>query len=343
MSYAETICDIVSIQLRDIHNFTLKQETDGLVHTCWLNGSICELDGIRYFCYRTEQKPYFRNPRIHICQVDERFIPISEHFTLNVKTNELGWSIAFRNGDKDFNRAEDPRLFTHNGELYVFYTDGYKIGYGKINTVFNGEELVDAQLGENYWLKPPAIKMNDNYDGRMKNWSPFSKDGYIHALYCSSPVIFVKLDKGDIIETILPKYDIIQDLGWKWGFVKGGTPLYPWTNNRYITFFHSTQMYNGKRLYIVGTMTFDMDTLEPLQISRHPLIMPIINHDIGRIADNPNYILFPSGAIQNEVGFFISMGFNDYCNKLIFVNNNIIEYNLTYPVNILEKILDKSV
>lgn len=328
-----TLCDFTSAEMQPIYNFLLKRQTDGLTHTHYLNGSVAKLGDRCYFCYRTEQQPFFRKPRIHLCQINEGFAPISEHFTLETHGNTRGWRFDFRQYP-DYMRAEDPRLFVHGGYLWVMWCDGFKMGYAQIHLNHDGEILTDAYIDDIFFPKPPNVQLGNNYDLREKNWSPFEHKEELWVLYASDPFIFCKLKGDAIVETVTYS----NPFNWRWGFIKGGTPLIP-VGDRYVTFFHSTKLYQGQgdnkinmNMYMMGALTFDRETLRPLQISRYPLAIPIPDSDPGRINEG-SYILFPAGVIRVRNGYWVSLGYNDHTNKVLFVSDSVLEYNLTYMYN----------
>lgn len=320
----DTICDKTVLNMHSIHNCFLKSFPG--YGTKYFNGSVVEYRGRIYFAYRTEHRPYFLHPRIHICELDQTLVPKSDHYTLEVKGNSQGWRLDFRIRAEDINRAEDPRLVVHQDRLYVFFCDGFKMAYAPV--IISSEQAI--RLGDIVYPKPPGLAMDRNHDGREKNWSPVSYKGHLWVLYCMQPnIVFMNLTQTDGQgQTQTQTMTHRNKFNWKWGYLKGGTPLVK-HGNKYYTFFHSTRVINGHIMYFMGAMTFDSD-LKPLQISRYPIAAPVPDGDPGRISKN-SYVLFPAGVLVNseQQRFEVSLGYNDYCNKMLYITFDELDYNLS--------------
>lgn len=338
MQYGSILCDYTSRNLIPIMSFMHKQQTIlpyGVVlnHSHQLNGSICKYRDKMYYAYRTEQKPYFVNPLIHICEVDYRYMPVGETSTLFFpNASERGWRYQFKiecGGIMSKYRQEDPRLVVVGNDLYLVFGDGFKMGYTRLSISDVGQITVDHDI----YPKPPVINTNSNHDLREKNWSPFDYHGELWFLYSYRPLIFCKGAGHDIIRH--DYVDMYEKWEEKYGYMKGGTPLMPdpSMNGDYITFFHSTkefrinQMNKNQVCYIIGAAVFDKYTLKPKRISRYPITIPDIE-------DNPNrlnkwfQVLFPAGLARENDNWLVSMGVNDCMNGILRVSKETLEYNL---------------
>ena len=221
------------------------------------------------------------------------------------------------------NRAEDPRLVSVGNTLYIFWTDGFKMYYG----ILDPETL---QLTSQWIPKPPHVPdlvMDKKFDGREKNWSPFSRDGELWFIYSYSPFVCCRLSEGIIVETRRHECKPF----WKWGFIKGGTPALQ-TTNGYITFFHST-LRGDCNYYHCGAFEFD-ENLEPTRISAYPIIAPCPDKD--RLRNNTSYVVFPGGVIDTGDSYIISYGYNDRSNKIAAISYADLEYNLVPIIEIPE-------
>ena len=325
-----TLCDTVPQFNRAIPSILLKKSTGDLIHEAYLNGSICKYRDMYLFAYRTDQRPWCTQPRIHIVQVDETLIPISNNITLTVATNKQAWRVDYTgqcNADSG-QRAEDPRLVVVGDDLFIFWTDGFKLYYGQLDLVIdNNNKVVDASIRQVYTPKPPYVEellMDPKYDGREKNWTPFDRDGQLWIIYCFEPFICCRLRDGVITETV--RHDDVF-LNWKHGFVKGGTPAILWKDNEYITIFHSSiRDKTGINYYYAGALTFDQETLKPTQVSRYPIIAPYPDSDCKR--PNTSYVIFPCGLLMQDDLLLISYGYNDHTVKVHASSRKAIDYNL---------------
>ena len=131
-------CDQTELDLPIIPNCLLKQRTvlphgQVLNHTHFFNGSSVKYKGFTLFAYRTEQDPYFVNPLVHICELRNHGAPVGQHYTFKPNPpkpycDSLVWK---RKKILDVYtttwRAEDPRLHVHDDDLYLIFTDGWKL------------------------------------------------------------------------------------------------------------------------------------------------------------------------------------------------------------------------
>lgn len=342
-----TLCDTVPQFNRSIPTYTLKKATGDLIHETYINGSIAQYKGRNYYAYRTDQRPWCTQPRIHLVEVDSGLVPVSESITLRVNTNKQGWRVDYTGKcNEDFGqRAEDPRLCVVGDDLFIFWTDGFKMYYGQLDilTCQNYTDTDKARTGE--WVmtlgksgliavsikqiyvpKPPLVVellRDPKYDGREKNWTPFDHNGQLWIIYCFSPFVVCRLEDGMVTETVRHEGDI----EWKHGFLKGGTPAIVWNDNEYITIFHSNiRDAAGINYYYAGALTFDRETFEPKRISRYPIIAPYPDMDCHR--PNTSYVVFPCGLMIQDDMLLISYGYNDHSVKVHAATRESIEYNL---------------
>jgi predicted GH43/DUF377 family glycosyl hydrolase len=337
------LCDYTVKDLeyvKDIDNDKLKGETSvkytTLKHTHYLNGSVVKYRDYNLFVYRTEQEPFFYNTFLHICQLDDRYQPMSESVTLRLETLENSWQLMFKERcshiDLKSIRSEDPRVLVVGNELYLVYCDGFKVCYTILDPKFINDKLVDCSHREIYIPKPPPIKIK-GYDGREKNWTPFDKDGQLWILYNYHPLVFFRLDGDEICDITVKQ----NPLPWSYGIIRGGTPAIL-DGRDYLTVFHSCHISDrGLKLYIVGCFRFSKD-LEPVQISRYPLMIPLSNVD-SRLINDQVRVLFPAGIIRNDDHLVVSMGYNDHTNKILILDRSVLEYNLSYKINEISSML----
>ncbi len=321
------LCDSIPHYNLTIDSSLLRQETQGLIHTTWINGGIFEFKGQWFLCYRTDQRKWCHHPRVHVVMVNRQCTPIGMNYHLNTRSNTLGWRADYRgkcNSGSLF-RAEDPRVCVIDDELVIWWTDGFKQYYGTLELEWNEEGLTSAQVCDQYCPKPPYISeiaRNLQYDGREKNWTPFDVDGEHWIVYSCSPFICCRIEEGQIVETV--QHRVSYD--WKYGFIKGGTPAIALDDERYLTIFHSTMKYEGIACYFAGAITFDRTTFRPLQISRYPIVAPLPDGDPDR--HNDSYVIFPAGLIVDGDRIYFSYGYNDRLLKVHAMTKADLEYNL---------------
>lgn len=321
------LCDTVPQFCRTLTRYGLQPETNGLIHTMYMNGSICKYQDVYLYAYRTDQKPYCTNPRIYITQTNDMYVPKGQsNFRLYVQSNKQGWRVDYtgtcNKGYRD--RCEDPRLVVVKDRLYCFWTDGFKMYYGELQVHINDGTVTDIRLANQWTPCPPYIRElynDDKYDGREKNWTPFARGDQLWVVYSYSPFICLHLEEGKVVNMVRSKYTY----EWKHGFIKGGTPAV-WTGECYVTFFHSTQRIDGIAYYFMGACTFSED-LVPLEISRYPIVAPYPDNDIER--PNTSYVIFPAGVVHEDDKWYVSFGYNDHDVKVHAFTNRELEYNLT--------------
>ena len=327
-------CDRTDKDCPLILNTLLKPHTEipgvGKVkHTHYLNGSIVTYKGQTLYAYRTQQQPHFLLTFVHLCKLKKN-IPVGEHFTFKPPQpppeGELLQLKTFRQQYQGFDywRAEDPRLFVHNDELYMFYTNGWKMGYCKIDVQFNEKGYIDkCEFGKPVLPDPPEHIRFKGSDGRQKNWSPLSYKGELCVLYSFEPLTFMRLRDGYswTIET-----DIFKD--YKYGLAKGGTPLHKMDNGDYLTILHSTMKFEPDlTVYLGAALVLDQD-LNPKRISKYPLIAPVIMKDPYSYLDT-TFVVFPAGIIRDNDKWIVSCGINDHSTGLLILSDELLENNLT--------------
>ena len=202
---------------------------------------------------------------------------------------------------------EDGRLFRHNGGLWIAFVGftGFETSvlYAKIN-----EETLTVE--KSYWPQ---------YTGRNKhekNWSCFSHEGQLHAVYSISPhkiMAFSEPGEGED-----PACTIAHETpftgSWSGGYLRGGaSPVL--VGDEWWHWMHgSTVQANERRLYTVGVVCFENKppfritryTPEPVDIA-DPKAMPC-----GEKSD----ALFPCGAVLRGDEWLVSHGVQDHWTEI---------------------------
>ena len=334
------VCDRTEKDCTPIHNCLLKRFTDlphrQVEHTHYLNGSICKHphattlhNGYSLYAYRTQQEPHFLHTLVHVCAM-KGHIPVGQHFTFKPRPpstlgEKLQWKMVKKNQPTaNLWRAEDPRLVVHDNKFYMVFTDGWKIGYVMLDVEMDSSGLTKCDFMTPTYPPSPRLTMGKFHDGREKNWSPISYEGDLWVLYSFQPLVFYRLRDGKTCTMETSIFD-----SWKYGTIKGGTPLVRMNNGDYLTIFHSTiRLAGGYTVYTGGALVLDSH-LAPKRISRYPIIAPCIEHDEYSYLKN-TWVIFPSGIIREDNVWKVSCGINDHSTSLLYITDEMLEHNLTF-------------
>lgn len=198
---------------------------------------------------------------------------------------------------------EDPRLFAHGGRLHVAF-----IGVERVGQEVRTSQLY-ARLGDD--LSVEAVHYPE-LAGRQwpmeKNWSPFSHDGELLAVYETGPRhVVVRLD-GDRAERVA---DTPVDLPWAGGVMRGGAPPVR-VGDRYYHWFHGRTGPNRSPHYNVGAMAFEAKPpFRAVALSPRPMLWGSPTDNAAH--PNPCYavVAFPCGAVLEGGVWKVAMGWND--------------------------------
>lgn len=281
--------------------------------TNWFNCSFIEYRGRNYLAYRAEAKPFCVNIRLGLCLLDEFYQPVKESNVLL----ELHAELHAPHGKvyaKNYH-VEDPRLFIHNNDLYLSYTDGYQMAQAKINPD-------TLQAVESFYIEKPDKQRTE------KNWIFFSHEGDLYSVYNTSPHEIFKMN-GPKWERA---YSTEWKTSWKYGVIRGGTsPVL--IGDRYVSFFHSALGVKHRgiegRQYFMGAYTFESKPpFRPLSITKEPIIVgEWVDDNIPRLS-NAIFVVFPSGAIRKDNGWLVSFGYNDYRCRYVEITDTELENNM---------------
>ena len=335
------VCDKTERDCTPIYNCLLKKYTEMpnriIQHTHYLNGSVCKHpdadtlhEGLSLYAYRTQQEPHFLHTLVHVCAMKGN-IPIGQHFTFKPKPpptfgEKLQWKMVKKNQPSVTRwRAEDPRLVVHDNQFYMVFTDGWKIGYVRLDVEMDAKlGLTKCDFMDVIYPPSPKVLVGRYHDGREKNWSPMSYEGDLWVLYSFQPLVFYRLKDGKTATMDTAIFD-----SWKYGTIKGGTPLVQMDNGDYLTIFHSTiKLAGGNTVYTGGALVLDKQ-LVPKRISRYPLIAPCIEKDEFSYLKS-TWVIFPAGIIREDNVWKVSCGVNDHTTSLLHITDEMLEQNLTF-------------
>jgi predicted GH43/DUF377 family glycosyl hydrolase len=295
-------------------------EIEGLPDERSFNNSICHYQGKLMMAYRAESPADGKLSQIKICELDPKTFK-----SRNVKT------VTIPPIQPHVTLWEDPRLFTHKGELWMSFIAASYIkgqhwacqGIAMIGHHFQPDRIFYPAIGNN----ENHISTGNGKMTREKNWTFFSYDGEIHVIYSINPlkVGFFCGESGhvDFFKPTMVKH------AWKWGELHGGTGLVEF-NGLLVGCFHSFTR-EAQRNYHCGFYAIDPQTWQVAFMSELPWM--------SATYDNPNdkrtleqswrpNVVFPCGMIEHEDEFLISYGWQDCRSMLVKVKQDVVWNNL---------------
>ena len=294
--------------------------------------SQCVLNNILYSCERL-----CIGTKIGLCFKKENVSMFNEtNHVLIGEPEETGEFFYF---NSFLIRAEDPRIFIFNEEVYVVFIclSPYENQYQCIAiTKFEEWNPVFLQIeNENTEMKCRNIE---------KNWSPFVKNNKIHFVYSYDPLIILEYDLNkDGICKIVFKQENAEESPFhntENTYLRGGTNLLPYYDDYYIGACHTRT--NIQKDYYTVIVILDTKNWEIVHLSKPVMyLLPFdsskenIKEDLcfKKMGTNINILHDKSrGVIQSPCSFYL---YND--KYYITVN---IRDTMTFLFNITFKNLD---
>lgn len=223
--------------------------------------------------------------------------------------------IMRKQGDPTPQQAEDVRVFSLKGELYLVYNDNVDV----INaSEYDHRDIFIAKLkyeNKRFSVEEPQKIIHPDYYEKskwQKNWQPFEWDGKMLIGYTINPheILLPDLNRG-FCTTI---YKTEGDIKWHWGKLRGGA-LAQRVGDEYLAFFHSPIQYvsettQGRYLmhYFMGAYTFAGEP--PFQltgISPYPIVSE------GFYTPSPLGIrcIYPGGFVISGPYIYLTYGKDD--------------------------------
>lgn len=250
---------------------------------------------------------------IGLILMDWNFNPISEVIFLNLR----------KNCPEILSHTEDPRLFIHQGHIYLFYNDNLEPAEkpGQRRDMFMVEIFLDDSGF--YSGKPILLKHPNNYPTNIqeKNWTPFSADEELLISYTLNPheVLLPNIRTGEC-EGIATTSFLLKEAQpekyneFHWKNLRGGTtPLL--IGDNYLSFFHaSTVCYSSVAKfrkayhYFMGAYTFSIKPPhEILSISPYP----IMGKGLLTKSSCKKRVTYPGGFLLDDENIYVIYGKDD--------------------------------
>lgn len=272
--------------------------------TSWFNSSIIRWSNELIMAYRyADNNRYLTN--IHIAKLDGNY-QVASDTLVNIHFPEQRF-------------FEDPRLFIHNGKLWLSYilarmTPSRHIACQRICELdenFQPVKHIHPQFGNNI---NEAVTRNGNWQGE-KNWTFYSFNKSLYAIYCFLPTVVLKVENDGtckIVKDIMPKFI------WNYGRISGSTQHLEMNGMMYGAFHSFT--WNKIRNYHMGFYEYDPREMMITKISRTPFLSAFPNpmEDLRppKMGWRPNCI-FPCGIEIDKNNILISYGWQDCRSKIL--------------------------
>ena len=165
---------------------------------------------------------------IGVVLLDDAFEPISSAQLLNSRSKS----------SRTQSQAEDARMFTYRGRVFVTYNDNAEVNYPSYS---DRRDIYIAEIinANNQFSLSAPIKLfyeNKRHILWQKNWVPFEWDKKLLVGYSVNPheILYANLQNG----ACYPCYETVFSQEWLFGTLRGSTaPIM--VDGEYLAFFHS--------------------------------------------------------------------------------------------------------
>ena len=222
--------------------------------------------------------------------------------------NEAGDVVTDRHIKCPGNSREDARLFIHKDELWMSWVDSQwphslnaVVKYGKLSVADSAVETVIQ----------PEMPGNDGTT-TQKNYLMFDHGGQLFCSYDASTLF--RVEGAKVVEEFN-----VETPHWPYGEIRGGTCPLPY-KGKLLRFFHSSTR-NEPRPYTwaywIGAMLMEPEPpFKVIAISSKPILRGSEMDDLtpeqkSACSHFKPKIVFPTGAIEHDGGWVLSIGCND--------------------------------
>lgn len=227
---------------------------------------------------------------------------------------------------------EDPRVFLHEGRIYLSYTTFVVFGKNQFSFAHQGISVLDKnwkviqahdpEFGHNKsdWLR------NKNSE---KNWLWFIWEGSPMLIYLTRPHTVVQFRFGSQTEEVRKWVTPEMNPLWNHGEPRGGTPPVL-VDGEYWTFFHSSVPWiKHKRRYNMGAYAFEAKP--PFRITKMTSLPLLSGSRRDPWNEGKPLVVFPCGALLRDGEWLVTLGVNDLaCGWIKIPHADLIE--LVQPV-----------
>lgn len=328
-----TVGSLHAVNLEDrAQDFVLETKRIELPgHPYAFNPSIVRWRGALLMSFRELPLPEDAFPcQIHSSSISQLgLVFLFEDFTLDGMPQLLEIPGRIVDGKNEC-RSEDARLVVVDGRLYIVYSDnrdeevtegGFRMYVAEID--YDGEKFSLKNLEVINHFPEASPKR------REKNWVPFDYFGSLLLAYHIDPhtILYPCLDGSESAEGL---FSTKQDISWKWGEIRGGTPALR-CGSQYLSFFHSsidvaTDHSCGEVMphYFMGAYTFQKNPPFALTgISPEPIIgRNFYEGNIYTYYWKPVRAIFPCGFILDGDYIWVSYGRQDHEIWLVKLDKN---------------------
>lgn len=225
--------------------------------------------------------------------------------------------LATRNEkDRTSSQAEDARLFTYKGEIYLLYNDNVSDENPKW---FHRRDMYLAKIlinGDSIDLsKPLKLIHAEKYTHTriQKNWVPIEWKGQLLLAYSMNPheLLIPNLETGECQKMCETSFSCDW---WKWGEWRGGTPAVL-DEGEYLGFFHSSNIVaseasNGITMYHYYMGAYTFSSSPPFKIKRASK-QPIVGEGFYTKSPYDKRVIFPGGLAIVGPKVYVAYGKDD--------------------------------
>lgn len=186
----------------------------------------------------------------------------------------------------------------------------------------------------------PIFFNREAHNRPQKNWTPFVYNETVMLIQSVNPLRVVQVpstalpnitlgeDNIGPLELDLYSEDVLRDLKWEYGHLRGGTNAVLLKKDLYLAFFHSsTQLrYSGGRVtYFFGAFTFSTESnpFRLLEVSPVPIIDELRYQNSWFMGHgrNVDYVPYPTSIfLENDFTLFLTCGHNDQAGFIYRMN-----------------------
>jgi predicted GH43/DUF377 family glycosyl hydrolase len=234
--------------------------------------------------------------------------------------------------DDFLKKVSDPRLFHHNGEIFLIFCDNSNPHQLKMRNT-GTQMLCKLVKNDNSWEVKDLVELSfpgsfEFYEKKLvmkhteKNWTPFSLGGKLYTVYlCEPENIILEIDeKSGICSLVSRSANTLMD---KFSPLRGGTPpVFDEELGEFISIFHvafpGTRRFTNIKgsVYLAGAYCFTKD--KPFEITAKTK-GPFYQKELYNTRKK---IIFPTALIKKGENYLMFYGEDDRKIKVAKINRN---------------------